>query len=108
MDDILKRMLAVESEADKIVEEAQAQAEKIMEEARRKVHAQHAEAQEALAHEVDALVASRIDAAQQAKGAKLAEQNRRTDEEMAAFRQSLAPQVSGITEELLFGCRQGD
>ena len=106
MDDILKRMLAVESEADKIVAEAQAQAEKIMEEARQKVNAQTAEAHEAMSREAEALVSSRVEGAQKAKSAKLAEQNRRTDDEMAAFRKELAPQLSKVTEELLFGFRE--
>jgi len=108
MDDILKRMLVVESEADKIVADAQAEAEKIMEEARRKVNEQNAAAQEALSRDVEALVSGKVDAALQAKGAELSERNRRTDEEMSEFRRSLAPHVLGITEELLFGCRQGD
>ena len=73
MDDILKRMLAVEREADGIVASARLEAENILEEARRKANELLADAQVALATEVENLVKEKVAAAENNKSANLEE-----------------------------------
>ena len=80
MDDILKRMLAVEREADNIVTSARLEAKVILEEARRKANEILADAQVALATEVETLVKEKVATAENNKVASLQEADRKMEE----------------------------
>lgn len=102
MDDILKRMLAVEQQADRIVREANATAEQIMEEGRRKANEITADAQVKLAAEVDAMVQKKVDEALVGKAQKLAEADKRMEGQLAEFRQKTSKSQPAIVKALLF------
>ncbi|MBQ7652429.1 MAG: hypothetical protein IJS15_15835 [Victivallales bacterium] len=102
MDDILKRMLAVEKEADKIVLNATEEAEKILEDSRQKANEIAAEAQSDLAKEVEEMTARRIDEAVSGKADRLREADEKMKGELEAFRKEVSKHLDDITRILLF------
>ena len=103
MDDILKRMLAVESEADAIISGAQETSEKIMEDARMQSNELATRMQSDLSTEAEHLVESRLEEARRTKGERLAEENRKTDLELKEFERGLEAHLPELTDALLFG-----
>ena len=102
MDDILKRMLAVEREADNIVSGARIEAKVILEEARRKANEILADAQVALVTEVETLMKEKLDAAENNKVTSLEEADRKMAEKVAAFRQAVNSHLPETVQALLF------
>ena len=102
MDDILKRMLAVEREADSIVSSARLEAKVTLEEARRKANEILADAQVALAREVETFVKEKLEAAENNKAASLEEADRKMAEKVAEFRQAVNSHLQEIVQLLLF------
>lgn len=102
MDDILKRMLAVEREADNIVSGARIEAKVILEEARRKANEILADAQVALVTEVETLMKEKLDAAENNKVTSLEEADRKMVEKVAAFRQAVNSHLPETVQALLF------
>jgi len=102
MDDILKRMLAVEGEADKIVSDAQREAEKILEDGRQKANTILADAQLKLASDVESLMKSRIDAALADKVQKLEEVDKRLEKDVSAFRAKIEGRRGAALKVLLY------
>ena len=102
MDDILKRMLAVEREADSIVSSARLEAKVTLEEARRKANEILADAQVALATEVENLVKEKISAAENNKVATLEEADRKMVEKVAEFKKAVNSHLQEIVQVLLF------
>ena len=102
MDDILKRMLAVEREADSIVSSARLEAKVTLEEARRKANEILADAQVALAREVETFVKEKLEAAENNKAASLEKADRKMAEKVAEFRQAVNSHLQEIVQLLLF------
>ena len=101
MDDILKRMLAVEREADNIVTSARLEAKVILEEARRKANEILADAQVALATEVETLVKEKVATAENNKVASLQEADKKM-EKVAEFRKAVNSHLQETVQALLF------
>jgi vacuolar-type H+-ATPase subunit H len=102
MDDILKRMLAVEREADNLVTSARLEAKVILEEARRKANEILADAQVALATEVETLVKEKVATAENNKVASLQEADRKMEEKVAEFRKAVNSHLQETVQALLF------
>ncbi|MBR4675361.1 MAG: hypothetical protein IKP00_12915 [Victivallales bacterium] len=102
MDDILKRMLAVEREADNIVSSSRLEAKVILEEARRKANELLADAQVALAREVETFVKEKLAAAENNKAASLEEADRKMVEKVAEFKKAVNSHLQEIVQVLLF------
>ncbi len=102
MDDILKRMLAVEKEADKIVLHATEEAEQILEDSRQKANEIAADAQNALAHEVENMTSKRLDEAIAGKADRLREADEKMKGELESFRKEVFKHLDEITQILLF------
>ena len=102
MDDILKRMLAVEREADNIVTSARLEAKVILEEARRKANEILADAQVALATDVETLVKEKVATAENNKVASLQEADRKMEEKVAEFRKAVNSHLQETVQALLF------
>ena len=102
MDDILKRMLAVEREADNIVSGARIEAKVILEEARRKANEILADAQVALVTEVETLMKEKLDAAENNKVTSLEEADKKMAEKIEDFRKSVNSHLPEIVQVLLF------
>ena len=102
MDDILKRMLAVEKEADKIVLHATEEAEQILEDSRQKANEIAADAQAALAHEVEEMTSKRLDEAISGKADRLREADEKMKGELESFRKEVSKHLDEITQILLF------
>ena len=102
MDDILKRMLAVEKEADKIVLNSKEEAEQILEESRQKANELAAEAQVALAHEVEELTAKKLGEAMSGKADRLREADEKMKVELDSFRKEVSKHLDKITHILLY------
>ena len=102
MDDILKRMLAVEREADNIVTSARLEAKVILEEARRKANEILADAQVALATEVETLVKEKVATAENNKVASLQEADKKMEEKVAEFRRAVNSHLQETVQALLF------
>ncbi len=106
MDDILKRMLAVEKEADKIVLQATEEAEQILEDSRQKANEIAAEAQTALAREVEELTSRRLDEAVAGKTDRLRETDEKMKGELESFRKEVSKHLDEITQILLYPVQQ--
>jgi len=102
MDDILKRMLAVEQEADQIVRDSQTEAERIMEEGRREANKIAADAQLTLAKEVEALIQAKVDAALKGKKERLGEADRSMQSKLEDFRKKVDFHIDEACKALLF------
>ena len=102
MDDILRRMLAVEREADNIVSGARIEAKVILEEARRKANEMLADAQVALVTEVETLMKEKLDTAENNKVTSLEEADRRMAEKVAVFRKAVNSHLQETVQALLF------
>ena len=102
MDDILKRMLAVEREADNIVTSARLEAKVILEKARRKANEILADAQVALATEVETLVKEKVATAENNKVTSLQEADRKMEEKVAEFRKAVNSHLQETVQALLF------
>ena len=102
MDDILKRMLAVEREADSIVSSARLESKVILEEARRKANEILADAQVALAREVEKFVKEKLAAAENNKAASLEEADRKMAKKVEDFRTAVNSHLQEIVQILLF------
>lgn len=102
MDDILKRMLAVEQEADSIVRGALAQAERIREAGRQKANENAAEAQRRLSAEVEAFLDAKESAAEKEKNVKLREADAEMRKRIADFRTKVDSRLPEILSILLY------
>lgn len=102
MDDILKRMLAVEKEADKIVLHATEEAEQILEDSRQKANEIAADAQTTLAQEVENMTSKRLDEAISGKADRLREADEKMKGELDSFRKEVFKHLDEITQILLF------
>lgn len=102
MDDILKRMMAVEAEASEMVKAADAECDRLRSEARKEANAYLAEAQKNLAEESEKYVNDRLAKAREEEKEAL----RRGDAEMQtallAFEKKFAGHQREVTEVLLF------
>ena len=102
MDDILKRMLAVEKEADRIVLQSTEQAEQILEESRQKANELAAVAQATLAREVEEMTSKRLDEAISGKAERLREADEKMKGELESFRKEISKHLDEITQILLY------
>ena len=102
MDDILKRMLAVEREADNIIAASRIEAKVILEDARSKANEILANAQVSLATEVEALMREKLDAAENNKSASLEEADKKMAERVAEFRKEVNTHLQETVQVLLF------
>ena len=102
MDDILKRMLAVEKEADTIVLNATEEAEHILENSRQTANEIAAEAQSSLAKEVEEMTTKHIDEAISGKADRLREADEKMKGELESFRNGLSKHLEEVTRILLF------
>ena len=101
MDDILKRMLAVEQEGQSLVQEAQAKADKIAQESLLRVNEITQEGQKKLSEEVAKLQADAAAAADAEWKRRLAEAERVLQEDKNAFRSRIEGALSKIEDALL-------
>lgn len=104
MDDILKRMLAVEHEADMIVLHATEESEKILEESRQNANEIAAEAQRALAVEVEEMTSRKLEEANAGKVEKLREADEKMKSDLEAFRVQVSKHRGDVAKILLFPC----
>lgn len=102
MDDILKRMLLVEQQADEIVCKASDEASAILEESRQKANQIAADEQLNLAAEVDRLVKERLDKAEADKTSELQNQDIQIKQKAEEFSKSIAVHEAEIVEALLY------
>jgi vacuolar-type H+-ATPase subunit H len=102
MDDILKRMLLVEEQADEIVAAAEQEAKKILTASRQRINDENIQAQHALTKEYDALLATRLAAARQERDQALAEADQRHAAELKAFAQGLEGRMKEVKEALAY------
>jgi hypothetical protein len=97
MDDLLQRMLAIDQEAEKLIEAAELDAAKILEETRLQIADKHEQAQADLVAESDKLLRERIEKCQQGCDAELEQ----ADLGLAARQEAFAERISGKRAELL-------
>lgn len=102
MDDILKRMLLVEEEAEKIIAAAGRKAEEILTASRQQINDEKIQAQQALAKEYETLMAERLAAARGERDKALAEADKRHADELKAFRQGLDRRLREVKEALAY------
>ena len=102
MDDILKRMLDVEKEADRIVLHATEEAEQILEDSRQEANQLASEAQTALAHEVEEMTSKRLDEAISGKADRLREADEKMKGDLESFRKEVSKHLDEITQILLY------
>ncbi|NLE56118.1 MAG: hypothetical protein GX617_14375 [Lentisphaerae bacterium] len=102
MDDILKRMLLVEEQADEIVAAAEREAEQILTASRQQINDEKVQAQQALAKEYEALLSARLTTARSERDKALAEADKRHAIELKAFHQSLDRRLREVKEALAY------
>ena len=103
MDDILKRMLAVEEEADRIVADSTAEAERILEESLQKANEIASQSQSSLAAEVERLVSARLAEASESKRTQLEDKDRLMQDRLEQFRGGIADRKWRIVDLLMYG-----
>ena len=102
MDDILKRMMEAEAEAEEIVKAANAEGDRLRSEARREANLQLAEAQKSLATETEQYVSSRLSKAHEEEKAALQEGDSRMREDLAEYERRFARHTQEVAELLLY------
>ena len=100
MDDILKRMLEVEQEAERLVADAQVDADKLVQEWLQKANELSAEGQKALAGEVEALQTEALRAIQEEKAKRLREADERMCSEIEQFRLEITKALPKVEKAL--------
>ena len=97
MDDLLQRMLAIDQEAEKLIEAAELDAAKILEEARLQIADKQEQAQADLVAESDKLLREQVEKCQQDCDAELEQ----ADIGLNARQKAFAERISGKQTELL-------
>ena len=101
MDDILKRMLAVEAQADQLSRDATLQAERILADGRRDANDLAATAQSQLADAVEALLQQRLAQAISDKKARLAAADQEMQGRLREFQDAIARRLPAVRQALL-------
>lgn len=99
MNNLLQRMLAVDKEADALVQQAEAEAASLAEDTRQQIARERQEAQITLQEECDVLLQSQLQKARQAAEEILQKDDRDLDARKAEFSRKIvakAPQILGI------------
>lgn len=102
MDDILKRMLLVEEQADAIVAAAEREAELVLTASRQHINDTKVQAQQALTKEYEELLSARLAAARGERDKALAEADKRHAVELKAFHQGLDRHLREVKEALAY------
>ena len=101
MNDLLQRMLAVDKEADALVQRAEEEAAQLAEQTRLQISRENEEAQTALLQESDALLQAELDKAHQEAEAALKQDELYLEQRKAAFAQRIAPQTAPVLDIIL-------
>ncbi len=101
MDDILKRMLAVEAQADQLARDAAQQAERILEDGRRDANDLSAKAQSELAVVVEDFLQQRLEQAMNDKKARLDAADQEMQGRLQEFQEAIARRLPAIRQALL-------
>jgi len=101
MNDLLQRMLAVDKEADALIQQAEAEAAQLAEQTRQQISREGQEAQLALQQESDALLQTELDKARQEAAAILQQDELDLDQRQAAFARRIASQTAPVLDIIL-------
>lgn len=102
MDDILKRMLLVEEQADSFVAAAEQEAEKILTASRQQINDEKVLAQQALAKDYEAVLAARLAQAHAERETALAAADIKHQADLMVFRQRLTQRLQPVKEALAY------
>ena len=102
MDDILKRMMAAEAEADELVEKANAEADALRSEARRQANVLLAEAQKKLSAEADEFISSSLEKARVEEKEALEKGDANMKDQLLGFDRRFAARCQEVTDLLLY------
>ena len=102
MDDILKRMMAAEAEADEVVKKATEEADALRGEARRQANVLLAEAQKKLAAEADEFINTSLEKARVEEKEALEKGDANMKDELLAFDRRFAARCQEVTDLLLY------
>ena len=98
MDDILKRMLAVEAQADQLSRDATLQAERILADGRRDANDLAAKAQSELASAVETFLQQRLALAVSDKKDRLAAADQEMQSRIREFRNAIAKRLPAVRQ----------
>jgi len=101
MNDLLQRMLAVDKEADALVQQAEDEATRLADDTRQQISRERREAQLALQKECDAFLQSQLQKAQQDAEEILQKEDHDLEARKAEFAQKIAGKASQILEIIL-------
>ena len=102
MDDILKRMMAAEAEADELLKTATDKADAMRGEARRQANVLLAEAQKKLAAEADEFINSSLEKARVEEKEALEKGDTNMKDELLGFDRRFAARCQEVTDLLLY------
>lgn len=101
MDNILKKMLAVEAEADKIVQKATQEAEKIREQGRLQANEWSNKTQNQLAEEVESFLRQQLQQAREQRQQQLASAEHDLRQRQQEFQSQIALRLPALCQALL-------
>ncbi len=101
MDDLLQRMLAIDQEAEKLVDAAELEAVKILEEVRLQIAGEREQAQAALVTECDKLFREKIEKCRRDSDAELKQDELELDARQKAFAGRIAAKQPELLHTLL-------
>lgn len=102
MDDILKRMMAAEAEADEMVKAANDEGDALRNEARCQANALLADAQKKLAVEAEEYISSCMEKAQAEEKEALLKGDAAMKDELLSFEKRFAARLQEVTDLLLY------
>ncbi len=97
MEDVLRRMLAVEALGEEEIEKAEKKAQEIRDSVARRISDERAACETGLKSQFDAMVSKEVEAARKAAEALLASQ----EAELASNKEQVKSKLAGISDELL-------
>ena len=102
MDDILKRLLAVEKTAQEVTDAAEKKAQDLRAQARREASELDEKAQADLIREYENVIAEKLQAARDERNRHLAEADKKMVDKAAAFSKKIAGRLDAIVQVLAF------
>lgn len=102
MDDILKRLLAVEKTAQEVTDAAEKKAQELRAQARRDASDLDEKAQADMAIEHDRFIEEKVEAARKERENRLAAAEKAMDEKAQTFSKKISGQLDAIVKALVF------
>ena len=103
MDDILKRLLAVEKSAQEVTDAAEKKAQELRAQARRAASELDEKAQADLIREHENVIAEKLQAARDERDRRLTEADKEMADKAAAFSKKIAGRLDAVVQALVFG-----